>query len=1317
MAQYISKSRVAAREQAQDLTRLTKRECSSKARGGYRFRASVLNSFCFWGCCLLLVLAASLKMHAQDLSTGGLNVTVLDPSGAAVNGARLVLKDLGTNNVYESKTAGTGNVVLPYLTPASYSLTVTREGFNEQLYPSVTIQAGQVTSIKVVLKVGAATQSVSVSSEASPLLETQQTTLTITMDVKQIEDLPVEGRDAFPLAFLVPGAVGNNFNNLPGGAVNVSANGFSTMTNRNKSAGFDDDGPSTTNRLEDVEEMSVQTGELDASKGGTSAMDIGFVTRRGTNQFHGHLFWDYRSDALNANSWYNNYVGLPRGILIINDFGGSVGGPLWKNKLFFFASLANFREPLSSTVTTEVATAQALSGIYSYIPTGSTTPQTINVLQAGASAGCSTCTATVNPLIATDLQNISSSYNQPGVTMSNVDLNHQNINFLNKGMIIDKYPTLRLDYNMSQNFRWTASANESNFYNINTGAPPYPGPLFSNQNYSNVERNYQIVTGFDWNLKSSFVNAFRVGYLYTGFTYNSQGINAPTAEMTQQGDLAFGFGLNSGVNGFASLKGGSLYPVLSVKDDSTWARGNHTFMFGVESATEIDHYYNNQFVPYIGVNGISSGDPVTTALANAVPANAPASAIGDVQGLYATLNGRMTYYSLGEFVNYKTKQFQPGISFNLHERLNQTAFFFQDSWRVMPTLTMNLGLRWDLTGASTDETGFYTHPSVADLWGPTGVGDLFQPGTLNGVANPVESPGAQSYNPTYVHPEPSIGFAWNPHQPADSVLGKLFGDGKSVIRVSYTFKNFTEGAQNFWNFGSNNGANFNTYYYANPVAPTAGSTPGAGFYNAGSQILGNPLPALASTSPSPYQSTITEAYQAFSGTSFLTFDPHIQQPWVESWQFGIQRQLNASNVLEVRYVGNVSRKQWLGVNYNEVNIFENGFLTDFKNAQANLNASGGTTFQGGNPTPILNQAFASSGSDNFTNGQFISYLQHGQAGAFANTIAGSPTYFCSLVTAFSGCDTVGVPASGSYPINLFQANPFAGGQGIYEMVNGGNSNYNALQVDFRQRPNHGMEFDANYTFAHSLTNNVQGSTAPGFYGGGGNNNSGNASPGYYTLRNTHLNYFPSSFDVRHVLHISGTYDLPFGRGRAFLNQNRLANAVIGGWTIGTILTYQSGDPHLFYGGYTSYGAIVPQQTFNQNDGGITLTGVTVRDLQKQIRIRHSNGNPWVNLFDSKYYSAEGQSNTSYISPNFNAGTIGTLMWLHDPKWINTDMSVNKVVPIFRDYRLKIEGVFLNAFNHPAWAGMDSAAQDTTFGTTSTTANSARNIELRANFQF
>ena len=1285
---------------------------------GYVLRSMISSRFrststLLMTCCVLVSMATA--GHTQDLSTGALNITVVDAQGALVPGAELVLKDLGTNDVHTATTRSSGVSVIPFLNPAVYSLNVTKAGFKSNEYGKVTISTNQVTNLTVTLKVGAATDTVTVDADSSSILNTTQNTLSTTIDMKQVQDLPTGARNVFDLAFLVPGAVDNNFNNLPGGAVDTSTNGFSTMTNRNKSGGFDTDGPSTIQRLETTQEMTVETGELDASKGGTSAMDIGFLSKRGTNKFHGELFEDYRSEAMNANGWNNNNAGLPRSLLIINDFGGDLAGPIIKDKLFFFVSLGNYRQPSQGLVHTLIPTAAVLQGIYTYTNAATNAIETTNVLQTGQSAGCSTCTGTINSIIAGDLANIETASHLSGTSITPlVDLNHDQLNFYNKSSTIERFPSARIDYNVTERFRLTGAFTESNFYYINTGAPPYPGPLFSNQAASYKNRNYQVVAGFDWTIKSNLVNAFRVGYLYTGAAYNTQGLNAPTADMMEQGDLAFGLNLNSGVNGFAALKGGSLYPVVSVKDDSTWTRGRHNMTFGGSASTEIDHYYNNQFVPYVGVSAIGQGDPVQTSLDNSV-ADGPTSAVGDVEGLYATLAGRMNYYSLGEFVNIHTKQFQPGISFNLHERLTQAALFFQDSWRVSSSLTLNYGLRWDFTGASKDETGYYTNPTVSALWGPSGVGNIFKPGTLSGDQNPVEGPHAESYAPTYVHPEPTVGFAWNPHEAPESMLGRMLGQGKSVIRGSFTLKNYTEGAQNFWSVGSNSGANFNTYYYADPVTPQAGVTPSAGFYNAGSVSLGGSLPPLQSTSPSPFQSIIPESYQTFSGTAYTTFDPHIKQPYVESWSLGYQRQLLPNDVIEVRYVGNVAKNQWLLENYNEVNIFENGFLSEFQAAQANLAASGGTTFQGGRPTPILNQAFQTSGlASNYTNGTFINYLQHGEAGAFASALAGNPTYLCSLIgSTFSPCAAQGIPGSGAYPINFFQENPYAAGAGNSELKNSGFSNYNALQIDFRQNSSHGLQFDANYTYSKSLGTSVQGSTAPGYYPG-----RSNSAPGFYTLRNKGLNYFPSAFDVRNVFHASGTYDFPFGHGKAFLNKSWVSNAVVGGWTIGTIVTWASGEPHLFSGGTQSNGIQTSaNQTVNGNDSGISLIGVTSSQLQKQVHARYIPGKPYVSLFDAKYINqVSGQANSAYIAPASTPGQFGQLLWLHDPSNFNTDLSLTKLIPIKSELKLKVQGVFLNAFNHVSWYGMDTGVQDGTFGTTATSSG-PRQIEIRANLQF
>jgi len=195
------------------------------------------------------------------------------------------------------------------------------------------------------------------------------------------------------------------------------------------------------------------------------------------------------------------------------------------------------------------------------------------------------------------------------------------------------------------------------------------------------------------------------------------------------------------------------------------------------------------------------------------------------------------------------------------------------------------------------------------------------------------------------------------------------------------------------------------------------------------------------------------------------------------------------------------------------------------------------------------------------------------------------------------------------------------------------------------------------------------------------------------------------------MHASGTYDFPFGRGRKFLNQSKLANATVGGWTLGTIVTWESGEPHLLSGGTA---------TWNGNgNSGIELIGITAKDLQRSIGRHNVPGKGYVQMLDPKYLQANGSANPAYITPEYTPGKIGQLVWLHSPTNFNTDLSLTKLVPVYTDrVNLKLQGVFLNAFNHVSWTGMNGSIQSTTFGTTSSVFGSgARQIEIRADLTF
>ena len=272
---------------------------------------------------MFLLIAPS--VWAQS-SQGTMSITVIDPGGATVPGAKLELRDLGTNDLRNATTADAGTYRFVDLNNGNYALTVGKEGFSKEVVSPLLVQVARVTDITVSLKVGALNQTVEVSGEGVTVLETSSNMIGTTIDLKQIEDLPLGGRDLTQLANLTPGYNGT-WNGLPSIDQGNNIDGVIGSPSRMKFTGNAQ--PVVSARLEDIGEMTVQTDQLDLDQGfGQASMQINFITRRGTNAFHGRVYEDFRNADLNANSWSNNGEGIARPPLILNDFGGSVGGPV-----------------------------------------------------------------------------------------------------------------------------------------------------------------------------------------------------------------------------------------------------------------------------------------------------------------------------------------------------------------------------------------------------------------------------------------------------------------------------------------------------------------------------------------------------------------------------------------------------------------------------------------------------------------------------------------------------------------------------------------------------------------------------------------------------------------------------------------------------------------------------------------------------------------------------------------------------------------------------------------------------------------------------
>jgi hypothetical protein len=360
-----------------------------------------------------------------------------------------------------------------------------------------------------------------------------------------------------------------------------------------------------------------------------------------------------------------------------------------------------------------------------------------------------------------------------------------------------------------------------------------------------------------------------------------------------------------------------------------------------------------------------------------------------------------------------------------------------------------------------------------------------------------------------------------------------------------------------------------------------------------------------------------------------------------------------------------------------------------------INLAAGVTGNFGNrglPGQVDLPIFTATGIA-FNNATAVNNLLNGAAGTLANTLATNRDFACSMFgSAIPACGTSAGPGKG-YPLNFWRANQFATGAATL-MDDRGFSNYHGLQMEFRQRNWHGMSLNANYTLSKTM----------GVATGGGDFTAGYTQ---FTNRDLMSSYAPAITDRRHVVHVSGTYDLPFGNGRRWLNDGVLEK-VAGGWTVSTIITFQSGTPFRIGGNNNTFN--------NLRDGGLILNGITPQDIQDRIGLyRDAAG---LTYYLPPDWIAQVRADGTIQSNNV-PGTWGQIFYLHGPHQTYTDIGISKAVPITGRVRFKFQTEILNAFNHPTfWQGTTGIAGFTAtgFGRANQNATSRR-IEFRANIEF
>jgi hypothetical protein len=1272
---------------------------------------------------LTLLLGGTSLAWAQLRIVGAISGTVQDSTGAVVPNARVVMKDTKTGITRETTSSDRGTFLFPDLASGLYEITVTAPGFQTAFLPDVSVSTSQTMDVRISLMVGQASETVTVIGSGSAGLETSSQLVASTLATKTIAQLPVSNRsNVLALARLAPGASpptggSTRYNNLAGGAVNVTVDGINNASNGFKSGGtvfF----MTVPVRLGAVEEVSVETTGLGADSGAQSGANIKFTTRRGGSEYHGSVFYEPRSEQFNANTWTRNAQGLARVYNRNHDYGGNFGGPLipvraLKEKLFFFINYERVYNPQFNATTITVLTPDAQKGIYTYVVSGTTNQlRTANVLSLAAARGLRT---TLDP-VAQAILAVNNQIPQYARQIEDNDLNRDTYTWDAENNLNAYFPTTRLDYHITPKQQFTFTWNYRHSWQ--PGARRLPVP--------EVERTNPFRLGYfiySMALQSTFsprtFNEFRYGVQHSG----------DTNRRAEYGDFYRFNGKPLRIG--ATLPFGPTVPfidqanttgrhfITTIYDTLTLNRGQHTITLGGSYRKTVwnDVSIVYQFPTY--ATGTPSGDPLQASQAfttTTIP-GINSTELGNPLALYNLLTGRVASSSFTRVVNPETLQYD-GIqeqNFTWTNSLMGGAYV-QDRWRIRPSLTLNYGLRWEVQGPMKDGKGITAVPDLASLFGPSV--SLFTPGTLSGNNNPTVEVGRVPYKTDWLNFAPNFGFAWNPTR-TGGLLGKLLGGSNTVLRGSYSVIVYDEGTQFFAaNLGPNAGKTINATTLI-PGQPGATNLPA--FYTL-SDIVANPLTvssfAFATTE---YKKIINQADQTFART-INGFDPTLRAPYTVNYTFGIQRELWKNTVLEVRYVGNQSKLSWRTSNLNEVNIFENGFLNEFKNAQKNLalnQAAGVNSFQnrglaGQVALPIFDAAFGARGAlgaiaagSGYASTTFITNLQNGEAGALATTLATNQNYVCRMFgNTFSPCARV-LPtanAPGPYPINFFLLNPFVAGRMNYIDDTGWHS-YNGLQVTFRQRLSQGLNWTTNYTWSKSLTNLAVDNQ--------------NQSLDFVTLRDIGLDRRPSQFDLRHVIQTFGTYDLPVGRGRWLSVNNRVLNGVIGGWTLGSVFVFSTGQPIQLTGGFQTV-----NNTNNPTANGVRLApGVTLKQIQALFNAERTRLTGRAGITDLQRLAVspsligpDGRANPQFLTWNTTPGEFGQLLFLRDRNTFQWDVSMTKAFQILEKTRFELFASFNNVLNHPRWGFPNANVFSTTFGVVGAPTGN-RAINLRAVLSF
>lgn len=1250
---------------------------------------------------LLLACLSSLSAQMTDAAISG---AVRDASGAVVPASEVLAVNTKTGVVTKSTTNADGLYHFPALTPGAYRLEATHSGFNKSILDKIALEVGARLSLDLTLQLAATGESVTVTSDAKIDIAYSSSSVGGVVEGRRVLDLPVTSRDALVLATTQAGSYGSYYSGARIGTLNIQVDGVNIQDariNQGRSSPF-------FLSVDRIAEFRVVTSPADAELGRGSGQ-IQMITRSGTNELHGSLFGFHRNTVLNANTWFNNFQGsnadgdpiAPRNILIRNQYGARIGGPVvlpklynGKNRTFFHVLYEGQRLRQKNRVTRTVFTDTARQGIYRYFPgvqnanasglvptvdfqgrplrpsTATSELQTISVFNRDANRMAADPTGAVKRMLdlmpSPNVFNVGDGLNTAGYAWTQSSSTDR-----------DQY-NVKIDHNFNDRHRLMFSWNREDSISLNgfqsQRFPRTPGGTVDSPDSSYALKVFSV-------LSANVTNEFSVGILRSkSRSYAPWEVGDGLGVLPKIGNQPYLIDFVSVTDPILTDNDpqGRLTPNYQWSDNLSWVKGKHSFKAGAA-------------VWWVSTNGFNSFDVMPRALIG--QGITPVANFANIPGIGRNQAGAENL--LNDLAGSITQSYQafnaPGganpayLNGEYKARVwknRENYFFFKDDWRVSRRLTINLGVRYEYYQVPFDKNGktANTVGGQAGLFGISGsnYSALFAPGATGGSLSRVEligpgtnQPGKQLFRPDRNNFAPAVGLSW---------ALPWFGENKTIFRAGYSVGYERNSLRIIDVFsgdqpGLRNRVVRNTSTYTSLASLVLPLTP-----------TERPLETVP----------LTDRAQ-----TLRAFDDNLRQPYVQNWNASIQRVLPGDFLLDLRYVGNKGTKGIRATNLNETNIFENGLLDAFRLAQR------------GQESPLLDRVLqglrgnATGSTFMRTNATLAGYLANNSVGAFANYIN------TQNVAGRNG----GLLSVAGLPENFIVVNPQFASATL--AGNFANSSYHSFQADVTKRFSKGLTMQANYTWAKAL----------GEEEGEGQE----MLDSYRTMRNRRLDKRLLAFSAPHVFRSNWIYDLPFGPNRKFLGSSRgFLSRLVEGWQIGGIFNAFSGIPVSWDSGRSSLNNFSGDNTatlvapVSANIGQVVKRGNGVffyTDLQIVPDPQVQNVTNLNNVQGRSILQAVADKSGKVIAVNPAAGTLGTspLRYFYGPGYFNFDMNLLKTITLKDKYKLQLGATADNILNRVFFTDPDTyltkSINSTNFGQITGTGEGARVVivSLRLNF--